>query len=263
MESPILDWSGIDLACHLLGHRRSAFAASQEIMIMATVTATATSTHIESLLSKEEQASFDSILSSAIGVATATESASAAWASFLTGLVIEHGTREAACRLGTAIAKAKTLTIRTTEGGDKAIDAAMASCDLATNWARKVLRNEYRYALKLSKPKRNKVLAGGDEYRLMAVEVVEEGRGHVVTPTVPTAAPEAAAPESTDGMVLVDPKDLDALLNLAVSVHDLEAVTFAVIRRLGASPEVASTMAKSLPESIRKIAKGGKIRASA
>lgn len=225
---------------------------------MTTVTSTTKATHIESLMSTAEQCRFNEILTAATETAHQTENASRQWASFLTSLVVEHGTREAACRLGTAIARAKTQTIKENSGGgDAAIDAAMAACDLATNWARKVLRHEHRYALKLSKPKRNKVLAGGDEYRLLEVEEVAEPRAHVVTtPKVSeTVEPETEETESDDGSVRIDPKDLDALLNLAVSVHGIESLTRAIMRRNGASPEIADKLVATLPELIKKVAR--------
>lgn len=212
-------------------------------------------THIESLMSAEEQDRFDSALSCAESVAYGVESASTVWGSFLVSLVMEHGTREAACRLGTAIARAKTRVIRETDGGDEAIDKAMAATDLATNWARKILRRDYKLALKLSKPKRNKVLAGGDEYRLLEIEEVNPGRGHVVTPPeAKVAEPETAEGEAETG-VRIDPTDLDALLNLAISVHGLESVTIALARRHGASPEAAVSLAGNMPKVIRTIAK--------
>lgn len=221
---------------------------------MTTITSTTKATHIESLMSEEEQARFYEVLASTVTLAFGVENASTTWRAFLVSLVIEHGTREAACRLGTAIAKAKTLVIRTTEGGDKAIDAAMAATDLATNWARKVLRQEYRYALKLSKPKRNKVLAGGDEYRLLEVEELAKPRTHVVTPSAPVEVSEPESTESeSEGMAKVDPTDLDALLNLAISVHGLESLTRAILRRNGATPEIADRMTKTLPDTIRKV----------
>ena len=219
-----------------------------------------TATHIESLFTREEQATYDGILASAIATASGTVNASREWSLFLNRLVLEHGPHEAACRLGTAIAKAKTAVIRETEGGDKAIDEAMASTDLACNWARKVLRKDWKLSLKLSKPKRNRVLAGADEYRLMEIEEVNPGRAHVVTP------PEAKVeePEAVEGEevgVRIDATDLDALLNLAVSVHGLEALSIAVMRRNGASPEVAVAMVKSIDKVIKTVAKGSRAAA--
>jgi hypothetical protein len=213
-------------------------------------------THIESLFTPAEQDMFNGILSVALYAARDSENASRAWAGFLTQLALEYGPMEAAKRLGTAIARSKTAVIRTTEGGDDAIDCAMAANDLATNWARKILRRDYKLALKLSKPKRNKVLAGGDEYRLLEVEEVNPGRGHVVTP------PEAkvAEPEPSEGAeeetgVRIDPKDLDALLNLAISVHGLDAITYSIARRHSASPEVAMKIAETFPAIVKTIAK--------
>lgn len=214
-----------------------------------------TATHTESLFTADEQSLFDEILTAARATAEDTESASRAWAQFLTQLALEHGPKEAARRLGTAIARSKTAVIRTTEGGDDAIDSAMAANDLATNWARKVLRRDYKLALKLSKPKRNKVLGGGDEYRLLEVEEVNPGRGHVVTP------PESkvAEPEPSEGAeetgVRIDPTDLEALLNLAISVHGLDAITYSIARRHSASPEVAMKIAETFPAIVKTIAK--------
>lgn len=214
-----------------------------------------TATHTESLLSPEEQDMFDGILAAARATAEGTENASREWAGFLTRLALEHGPMEAAKRLGTAIARSKTAVIRTTEGGDDAIDSAMAANDLATNWARKVLRRDYRLALKLSKPKRNKVLAGGDEYRLLEVEEVNPGRGHVVTPPeAKVAEPETSEGEKETG-VRVDPTDLEALLNLAISVHGLDAITYSIARRHSASPEVAMKIAETFPAIVKTIAK--------
>jgi len=211
--------------------------------------------HVESLFTPAEQDMFDGILTAARATAEGTENASRAWAQFLTGLSLEHGPKEAARRLGTAIARSKTQVIRTTEGGDEAIDSAMAANDLATNWARKVLRRDYRLALKLSKPKRNKVLAGGDEYRLLEVEEINPGRGHVVTaPESKVEELETAAGAEETG-VRIDPKDLDALLNLAISVHGLDAITYSIARRHSASPEVAMKIAETFPAIVKTIAK--------
>jgi len=211
--------------------------------------------HTESLFSPDEQSMFDDILTAARATAEDTENASRAWAQFLTQLALEHGPKEAASRLGTAIARSKTAVIRTTEGGDAAIDSAMAANDLATNWARKVLRRDYKLALKLSKPKRNKVLGGGDEYRLLEVEEVNPGRGHVVTPPEAKVAEPEPSESAEETGVRIDPTDLDALLNLAVSVHGLEALTIAIMRRNGASPEVAAKLAGTMPKVIATVAK--------
>lgn len=215
-----------------------------------------TATHTESLFTPEEQDMFDGILIAARATAEGTENASRAWAQFLTKLSLEHGPKEAARRLGTAIARSKTQVIRTTEGGDDAINKAMDANDLATNWARKVLRRDYKLALKLSKPKRNKVLSGADEYRLLEVEEVNPGRSHVVTPPESMVSePEVAEVAEEETGVRIDPKDLDALLNLAISVHGLDAITYSIARRHSASPEVAMKIAETFPAIVKTIAK--------
>lgn len=212
--------------------------------------------HVESLFTPEEQDMFNGILSTALYAARDSENASRLWAQFLTELSLEHGPKEAAKRLGTAIARSKTAVIRTIEGGDEAIDSAMAANDLATNWARKILRRDYKLSLKLSKPKRNKVLAGGDEYRLLKVEEVNPGRGHVVTPPESKVEePETSEGAETGAGVRIDATDLDALLNLAISVHGLEALTVAIMRRNGASPEVAAKLAGTMGKVISAVAK--------
>lgn len=213
-----------------------------------------TATHTESLFTAEEQSLFDGILLAARATAEGTENAARAWAQFLTQLALEHGPMEAARRLGTAIARSKTAVIRTTEGGDTAIDAAMAANDLACNWARKVLRRDYKLALKLSKPKRNRVLAGGDEYRLLEIEEVNPGRANVVTPPeAKVSEPEDSAEEEVG--VRIDATDLDALLNLAISVHGLDSITVAIARRHGAAPEVALKITATFPEIIKMVSK--------
>lgn len=216
-----------------------------------------TSTHTESLFTPEEQERFDSILSSAESIAYGFESASTHWANFLVSLALEHGPKEAARRLGTAIARAKTAVIRNNaDAGDEGIDKAMAATDLACNWARKILRRDYKLALKLSKPKRNKVLAGGDEYRLLEVEEVNPGRGHVVTPPESMVEePKAAEGAEEEAGVRIDPTDLEALLNLAISVHGLDAITYSIARRHSASPEVAMKIAETFPAIVKTIAK--------
>lgn len=226
------------------------FSGATEYLTMTTAT------HTESLMTAEEQSRFDSILSSSESIAYGIESASTMWGAFLVSLALEHGPMEAAKRLGTAIAKAKTMVIRNNaDGGDEAIDKAMAATDLACNWARKILRKDYKLALKLSKPKRNKVLSGSDEYRLLEVEEVNPGRANVVTPPEAKVSEPEASAESSEAGVRIDATDLDALLNLAVSVHGLEALTIAVMRRNGASPEVAAKLAGTMPRVISTVAK--------
>lgn len=104
------------------------------------------------------------------------------------------------------------------------------------------------FTFDINKPKRGKVLAGTDCYRVESVYEKAKGGSAGRTSTGTDKETEAATDTDTgDVTISVDPKDTEKLLRLAITGAGLGTVVFHLFRTMGVSEAAAAELTMDLP----------------
>jgi hypothetical protein len=198
---------------------------------------------------------FETLLNASEAAVDSAKTVSEGWSKYVCSLVVEHGAEKACAIIATLHASEKTALVKgMRDASDEDLKEAMMRLDVALAWPRRELREKHRFTAKLSKPKRGKVLAGTDEYRVMSIEEVGPKRANVVTPAAPAEEAETESGEPVSSPF----ENLEGALNQLITVHGREVLTFAMLRRWGFNEAGANLLVDSLPQVAKSLNEGKK-----